>query len=161
MNSPLPSTRTFLSDIPSLPADSKVRFLGCVKTYHIPSGILVLEHNYPRTRKPKQNQTSKPKQEPPFISVDITGLLETVTWEELCVGAWVNVIGYVRRGPDTAAALALNGEKLKEAASAQTSDSVFVDAVVIFPAGAIDLGEYEQILSDALEVERMRRSAES
>jgi hypothetical protein len=36
-------------------------------------------------------------------------------------------------------------------------DLVSVDAVVILPAGAVDLGEYERILYDAQEVERMRR----
>ncbi|KAL4761641.1 nuclear telomere cap complex subunit Ten1 [Aspergillus foveolatus] len=138
MNGPSPSTRAFLADIPSLPADSKVRFLGCVKTYNISTGRLVLEHNYPRTKKPKQ-----PKQDPPSVSVDVNAVLETVTWEELCVGAWVNVIGYVRREP---------GQNL----GGEPSDSVYVDAVVVFPAGAVDLGEYERILCDLLLVERMR-----
>ncbi|KAL4813226.1 CST complex subunit Ten1 [Aspergillus spinulosporus] len=136
MNGPSPSTRAFLADIPSLPADSKVRFLGCVKTYNISTGRLVLEHNYPRTKK-------QPKQDPPSVSVDVNAVLETVTWEELCVGAWVNVIGYVRREP---------GQNSK----GEPSDSVYVDAVVVFPAGAVDLGEYERILCDFLLVERMR-----
>lgn len=75
--------------------------------------------------------------------MDVNAVLETVTWEELCVGAWVNVIGYVRRE---------SGQNLK----GEPSDSVYVDAVVIFPAGAVDLGEYERILCDLLLVERMR-----
>ncbi|KAL3477884.1 CST complex subunit Ten1 [Aspergillus californicus] len=127
MNGPLPSRRVFLSDIPSLMADAKVRFLGCVKTYRISTGHLVLEHNYPRVRKTHQ----KPKQEPASISVDINVLLDTVTWEELCVGAWINVVGYVRRTPAVVAS--------------------------VFPAGAVDPDEYERILYDSLEVERMRR----
>ncbi|KAI9367014.1 CST complex subunit Ten1 [Aspergillus egyptiacus] len=139
MNGPLPSTRAFLSDIASFPADTKVRFLGCVKAYNISTGHLVLEHNYPRVKRTQQ----RPKPEPPSISVDINAVLETVTWEELCVGAWVNVVGYVRRGhgPST---------------SMSSSESVHVDAVVVFPAGAVDLGEYERILYDSLEVEKMR-----
>ncbi|KAL2866746.1 nuclear telomere cap complex subunit Ten1 [Aspergillus lucknowensis] len=154
MNGPLPSTRVFLSDIPSLPADSKVRFLGCVKTYHISTGHLVLEHNYPRVKVPQSNRT----QGPPSISVDINAILETVTWEELCVGAWVNVVGYVRKGPSTT-----SDEKREFAsasASASSPDSVFVDAVLILPAGAIDLGEYERILCDLREVERMGRAVD-
>ncbi|KAL4911582.1 hypothetical protein BDW74DRAFT_143226 [Aspergillus multicolor] len=143
MNGPLPSSRAFLSDIPSLPADCKVRFLGCVKTYNISTGRLVLEHDYPRTKKPK-----RPKQDPPAIYVKVDTVLETVTWEELCVGAWVNVIGYVRRTPEVSM-----GESAPP-------ESVQVDAVVLFPAGAIDLGEYEQILSDLLQVERMGREIE-
>ncbi|PYI04865.1 hypothetical protein BO78DRAFT_430955 [Aspergillus sclerotiicarbonarius CBS 121057] len=128
MNGPLPSTRAFLSDLPSLPLESKVRFLGCVRTYHVQTGHLILEHNYPR---------QKPPREPPSVSVDINAVLATVTSEELRVGAWVNVLGYVRR---------------KDAVS--ESSPVYVEAVMVFPAGAVALGEYERILQDSLGVER-------
>jgi hypothetical protein len=107
---------------------------------------LVLEHNYPRPKKPRKN--------PPSVAVDVNAILETITWEELCVGAWVNVIGYVRKAPTAA--------WVKEVAStpASMSESMHVDAVIVFPAGAIDLGEYERILSDSQEVERTRRPVE-
>ncbi|KAL4811519.1 CST complex subunit Ten1 [Aspergillus unguis] len=146
MNGPLPSTRVFLADIPALPADSKVRFLGCVKTYHVSTGHLVLEHNYPRVRK----SGPKSKQHAPSITVDVNAVLEAVTWEELCVGAWVNVIGYVRQ---TSPAL---GDNVKEPAGSVFA-SVHVDAVVIFSAGVVDLGEYEQILSESLDAEKVIR----
>ncbi|KAB8071351.1 CST complex subunit Ten1 [Aspergillus leporis] len=95
-----------------------------VRTYNVATGHLVLEHNYPHC---------KPAQEPPSISVDVNAVLETATADELRVGAWINVLGYVRRaGP-----------------------SVYVEAVIIFPAGAIAIGEYERVLHDSLEVERM------
>ncbi|KAL3451284.1 CST complex subunit Ten1 [Aspergillus insuetus] len=163
MNGPLPSTRAFISDIPSLPTDAKIRFLGCVKTYHIPSGHLILEHNYPRATKKSQSQQ---KREAPNITVDVNAVLETVTWEQLCVGAWVTVLGYVRRGFSTAAvaSTAWDGGKGGFTSSSAPilpfSDSglVSVDAVVILPAGAVDLGEYERILYDAQQVERRRRT---
>ncbi|KAL2824620.1 CST complex subunit Ten1 [Aspergillus cavernicola] len=139
MNGPLPSTRAFLSDIPSLPADSKIRFLG----------HLLLEHNYPRVK----GTQHKPKPEPPSICVDINALLETVTWEELCVGAWINVVGYVRRVPADAA-----WDVRGASTSVSDSDSVHVEALMVFPAGAVDLGEYERILYDSQEVDRMRRA---
>ncbi|KAL2843653.1 CST complex subunit Ten1 [Aspergillus pseudoustus] len=157
MNGPLPSTRAFVSDIPSLPTDSKIRFLGCVKAYHTPSGHLVLEHNYPRAKK-KPHSAQKQKQVPPSIVVDINAVLETVTWEQLCVGAWVTVLGYVRRGSSAAAAAWADGEEASSASSSSPSDSVSVDAVVILPAGAVDIGEYERILYDVQEVERMRHA---
>jgi hypothetical protein len=69
------------------------------------------------------------------VSVDIDAVLETVTSEELRVGAWVNVVGYVRR-------------------STEQRGSIYVEAVMLFPAGPIVLGEYERILHDSLEVER-------
>lgn len=75
------------------------------------------------------------------MSVDINAVLETVTSEELRVGAWVNVLGYVRR-------------------SMTDGETIYVEAVVVFPAGAIALGEYERILHDSMEVERrVRRPA--
>ena len=99
-----------------------------VRTYHVQTGHLVLEHNYPR---------QKPPQEPPWVSVDINPVLATVTSEELRVGAWVNVLGYVRR-----------------------KDAVYVEAVMLFPAGAVAVGEYERILQDSLGVERRVRRPE-
>ncbi|PTU17109.1 hypothetical protein P175DRAFT_0467549 [Aspergillus ochraceoroseus IBT 24754] len=151
MNGPLPSTRVFLSDLPSLPVDSKVRFLGCVKTYHISTGHLILEHNYPRVRQPRS--------EPPCVSVDINAVLETVTWEELRVGAWINVIGYVRRAqgcpsPGATAAVATDDATMTALNGKETRGSVYVDAVMVFSAGAIALGEYERILHDSKEVDR-------
>ncbi|PWY76282.1 hypothetical protein BO70DRAFT_318502 [Aspergillus heteromorphus CBS 117.55] len=137
MNGPLPSTRAFLADLPTLPADSKVRFLGCVQTYHVRTGHLVLEHNYP---------PRKASQEPPSVSVDINAILETVTSEELRVGAWVNVLGYVRRR-----------RRRSIAEKRETASSVYVEAVMLFAAGAVSLGEYERILQDSLEVERRVR----
>lgn len=69
------------------------------------------------------------------MSVDINAVLETVTSEELRVGAWVNVLGYVRR-------------------SKNAGETIYVEAVMVFPAGAIALGEYERILYESMEVER-------
>ncbi|OJJ36654.1 hypothetical protein ASPWEDRAFT_50104 [Aspergillus wentii DTO 134E9] len=129
MNGPPPSTRAFLSQLPSLPADSKVRFLGCVTKYNVATGHLILEHNYPRSRADLQQQHT--------VSVDINALLETVTWEELRVGAWINVLGYVRR-----------------------VQSLYVEAIMVFPAGAIALGEYERVLQDTQEVDRRVRRPE-
>jgi hypothetical protein len=90
-----------------------------------------------------------------------------VTWEQLCVGAWVTVLGYVRRGSSATAAVASTawdgGKGGSTSSSAPTlpfSDPglVSVDAVVILPAGAVDLGDYERILYDAQQVERMKRT---
>jgi hypothetical protein len=134
-----------------------------VKTYHIPSGHLILEHNYPRATKKSQSQQ---KREAPNITVDVNAVLETVTWEQLCVGAWVTVLGYVRRGSSAAAVASTawdgweRGFRPSSAPTLPSSDPdlVSVDAVVIFLAGTVDLGEYERILYDAQQVERMRRT---
>ncbi|KAF7159800.1 hypothetical protein CNMCM5623_005189 [Aspergillus felis] len=142
MNGPLPSTRAFLSDLPSLPTGSKVRFLGCVRTYHIPSGHLILEHDYPRRR-----FSANAGLEPASVAVDVNAVLEAVTAEELRVGAWVNVVGYVRSwGPDCH-----DHDILRKL---RMSSPVYVEAVIVFSAGVVELGEYERVLREALEVDR-------
>lgn len=113
-----------------------------VRTYNIQTGHLILEHNYPR---------QKPPLEPPSVAVDINAVLETVTSEELSVGAWVNVLGYVRRNR--------RSDDDDSAVSQSNPNPVYVEAVMLFPAGAVALGEYERILQEALGVERrMRRT---
>lgn len=65
------------------------------------------------------------------------------------MGAWVNIVGYVRRVPaSSTAAVAITGA---------AESRMHVDAVMVFPAGAIALGEYERTLSDVLEVDRWVR----
>ncbi|THC98310.1 hypothetical protein EYZ11_002171 [Aspergillus tanneri] len=83
-------------------------------------------------------QLSVQNSDPPTVSVDINPVLETVTSEELRVGSWINVLGYVRRSIDA-------------------NETVYVEAVMVFPAGAIGLGEYERILHESMEVQRRVR----
>lgn len=108
-----------------------------MRTYDIHTGHLILEHNYPRS------ETG-----PATVSVDINVILESVTAEVLCVGAWVNVLGYTRG----ASYLSRNGED-KVASSAQSH----FEAIMIFPAGPVALGEYERILREAQNVDRRVR----
>lgn len=68
-----------------------------------------------------------------------------MTSEELRVGAWINVVGYVR----DATRLPLNTED-----GVSKTRRVYVEAIMIFPAGAVALGEYERILREARNVDR-------
>lgn len=132
----------YLEILASLPAQedsSKETDFLSVRTYNIQTGHLILEHNYPR---------QKPPQQPPSVAVDINAVLETVTSQELSVGAWVNVLGYVRRKRRS------DGDP---ALSESNPNPVYVEAVMVFPAGAVALGEYERILQEALGVERRVR----
>ncbi|KAJ5575419.1 hypothetical protein N7450_009318 [Penicillium hetheringtonii] len=145
--------RVFLYELPCLPADTKVRFLGCVRQYNVTEGHLVLEHNYLRG-----------KEEANAVSVDINAVLEDVTSEELRVGAWLNVLGYVRdaQSPSlsfSSSQLDSQSQQPNEMTSAMVSTTVpprpvHIDAVLVFPAGAIALGEYERILRNVQDVER-------
>ncbi|KAJ5736861.1 uncharacterized protein N7483_001986 [Penicillium malachiteum] len=150
MNGPPPSTRAFLCDLQCLPADSKIRFLGCVRQYNVTLGHLILEHNYPRS-----------KTEASSVSVDINAVLETLTAEDLRVGTWLNVLGYVRDSTTPEQSFS-SSDRGSQPSIAQSSPAqpmkipprpVYVDAIMVFPAGAIALGEYERILQNVQDVE--------
>lgn len=128
--------------------------VNSVRQYDISVGHLTLEHNYPRS-----------KAEPSTVSVDVNAILEDLTAEVLRVGSWVNVLGYVR--DSTSPALSFSSSQLdsQESNGAVSttlpakvpSRPVYVDAVMVFPAGAIALGEYERILRNSQDVERRLR----
>ncbi|PGG97695.1 hypothetical protein GX51_07206 [Blastomyces parvus] len=151
---PLPTTRAFLSEIPSLPTGAKIRFLGCVSSYNPSTGHLTLEHNYPiRSRPP-----SAPA--PPSIAVDINLLLESLTATDIQVGAWLNVLGYIRerRPSPPNNQNNYNNNKESPAATAATgavgTRSIYIEAVMVFSADAVQLGEYERVLQDWQEADR-------
>ncbi|KAJ5130768.1 uncharacterized protein N7515_006807 [Penicillium bovifimosum] len=152
MNGPRPSTRAFLSDLSSLQEDSKIRFLGCVTHYKISTGHLILEHNYPRS-----------KTTPSSVSVDINGILEDVTAEALHVGTWLNVLGYVRDlepapPPSSFSSTPDDASQPSQRPSTVPPRPVYIEAILVFPAGAIEIGEYERILCNNRDVEQLIRS---
>lgn len=100
-----------------------------MRTYNVAIGHLILEHNY---HHPTESGNT-------VIAVDINPLLESVTSEELRVGAWVNVLGYVRKQAQV---------------SGNSKD--YIEAVMVFPAGAVALGEYQRIVRDAQDVDLAR-----
>jgi hypothetical protein len=67
-------------------------------------------------------------------SVNVAYVLDALNFELTQVGAWVNVVGYVRNSGD--------------AHSDSGKVSCSVDAVVIWSAGAIRLDEYEAAVRD-------------
>ncbi|OOQ82400.1 hypothetical protein PEBR_39187 [Penicillium brasilianum] len=152
MNGPRASIRVFLCDLPALATDTKVRFLGCVRQYDVNTGNLILEHNYPRS-----------KIEAESVSVDVNAVLEDLTSEQLRVGAWLNVIGYIRdlntptpsfSSSQLSSSQANGPSEIATAPVKVTPRPVHIDAVMVFPAGAIALGEYERILRNAQDVEQ-------
>ena len=118
-------------------------------TYNVATGYLVLEHNYPRS-----------KTAPSVVSVDINALLEDVTAEALRVGTWLNVVGYVREIESVQPTSSFSSTpedviRPNERPSKVPPRPVYVEAIMVFPAGAIALGEYERILRNSQDVERM------
>ncbi|KAK2773251.1 hypothetical protein FQN52_004676 [Onygenales sp. PD_12] len=137
---PLPTTRAFLSEIPNLPIGSKIRFLGCVSSYNISTGHLTLQHNYPHTSRPI-----------PSISVDVNLLLASLKSTDLQIGAWLNILGYIRQQTPSTSSVRLPGaSKLQQS----RWSGVYIEAVMIFSAGAVDIGEYERVLQDWEDADR-------
>lgn len=82
-------------------------------------------------------------------------MLETLKSTDTSVGEWVNVIGYVtdpeaRSGDCELKTASKNGN----GPSTDSPMMVHVQAVMLWSAGAIRLGEYEKTLSERREVER-------
>jgi hypothetical protein len=118
-----------------------------VTTYTVATGYLLLEHNYPR------NKTS-------VVSVDINALLEEVTAETLRVGTWLNVVGYVRdlepvQPTSSFSSSPEDVNRPNERPPTVPPRPVYIEAIMVFPAGAIALGEYERILRNSQDVEKM------
>ena len=150
-NGPLPTRLVFLSDLPTQAHGNKVRFLGCVTRYTLSTGVLELQHAYPL-----------PPTIPTIALVDVNVVLEGLKREDTQVGAWINVIGYVeevvkevrrrqgqgqeKMGPDTS-----NGERVREGPRVVR---VKVQAIVLWNAGGVKIGEYERTLESRLKLEQ-------
>ncbi|KAG9851059.1 hypothetical protein KCU98_g2630, partial [Aureobasidium melanogenum] len=112
-SSPLPSRLCAISQLHSLFPGDKVRFLGCVNQYHEPTASLFVFHNFP-----SQNHYT--------AQVDISQLLDTFDRQNLQIGAWLNVIGYIT--------------------PSSSRSRPKVQAITVWSAGAINLQQYETAL---------------
>ncbi|KAK0516870.1 hypothetical protein JMJ35_000025 [Cladonia borealis] len=139
-NGPLPTTITFLAHLPRHPQRTKVRFLGCVTKYDISTGVLELQHAYPSA----YDMTV-------IAVVDLNLLLENLKREDVAVGAWVNIVGYVEEVINKREkAKDLNGNTGQGGIS--RVDLVKVQAIMLWSAGAIKIGEYERALTQRLDL---------
>lgn len=79
----------------------------------------------------------------------------------LRVGSWLNVLGYVRDSTPQFSAQPSSQESSQTSTVSLTARvvprPVYVEAVIVFTAGAVELGEYERILHNLLDVERRIR----
>jgi hypothetical protein len=136
-STPEASRLVLLSQLPDAPAGVKVRFLGwfvgshlsnrrllnadyglSVDSYHSELAILRLRDRFPAT-----SATSG------AANVNVNNLLDVLNVETTQVGAWVNIIGYIRQDIE-----------LQSTSKPRAST---VDAVLIWSAGAIKLEDYE------------------
>lgn len=105
--------------------------------------MLALQHAY-----------SPPPHRATVALVDVTLLLETMAGTDTKVGEWVNVIGYVVTAGNTGS----RGEDAKGGGgtvrgrgrddAAGRGFSVRVQAIMLWSAGSVKIGEYERVLAE-------------
>ncbi|EEQ33821.1 conserved hypothetical protein [Microsporum canis CBS 113480] len=146
---PPPTRIIFLSQIPACPLGYKVRFLGCVSKYNATTGRLTLEHNCNVGGVHSRNHR---------VEVDINLLLGDINHTSIQIGVWLNVLGYIRedsfyddyrRNKDESISK-IREQKVQKTAALP----VYIQAVMILPAGSVRIGEYEKVLDDMQQVER-------
>ncbi|KAJ4373096.1 hypothetical protein N0V83_003387 [Neocucurbitaria cava] len=106
MSGPVASNLVLLTDL-----------VGCepgTKEYIVTTATLRLKHNYP---------ASSPSV---IANVDVEHVLEQIKRQELDVGTWINVLGYVERRKERGA---------------------FVQAVAVWDAGNVELSAYENAVA--------------
>lgn len=97
---------------------------------------------------------------PTVALVDVSVVLETLKREDTQVGAWVNVMGYVEevlnhgkrkqeQGQGKAALAVKRGITAGEGCRAK---SVKVQAVMLWSAGGVKIGQYERTLEEMLKL---------
>lgn len=104
--------------------------LCSVVDYEVSTGSMLLEHAFPPPLLPT-----------PAVSVDVQLVLESIKAPDLQRGSWLNVIGYVRKSE----------QRHKKASNPSTDDIKrapipIVQAIVVWGAGAIRVGDYEAAL---------------
>lgn len=98
--------------------------------YDLGKGELLLEHAYPIHAHPV-----------PRISVDINLVLESTHSSALQQGSWINVIGYTRVSRT-------RGRPKKQSLPGTRIEGVSLQAILIWSAGSLRIGEYEATLEE-------------
>jgi hypothetical protein len=108
-----------------------------VTHYDVKSGRLGVEHKRrsPSSTNPTTNDNDNNTST--AVLVDIYHVLNAIKADDLEVGTWLNVFGYVR--PEAQSTL---------------QGQVYVEATMIINAGAIRIGDYEQTVCDVQEIDR-------
>ncbi|EFX01158.1 hypothetical protein CMQ_6100 [Grosmannia clavigera kw1407] len=98
-----------------------------VMSYAVAPGVLTLRHEYPQASRDR-------------ALVDVRLLLETLTANQVQVGEWVNVIGYVNRiVPAQSTKFPTREAKCKD---------VHVQALILWSTGPLDIQDYERCLGN-------------
>ena len=106
---------------------------GSVSDYHVDTATLTLQHRYPASAAVAA-----------AVNIDLT--LSTLKVTDTQVGEWVNIMGYITDGTQSKGV-----ESRKE--GNDLGLIVSVQAIILWSAGSIKLGEYERTLDERKEVE--------
>ncbi|OQN95655.1 hypothetical protein B0A48_18179 [Cryoendolithus antarcticus] len=118
---PQASQLVLLSQVAGMSEGSKVRFLGCVSSYDVPSATLIFEDHAAISRRST-------------VLVNVDGITSTLNAELTQIGALLNVVGYVDHRS------VVNASEKKSSAN--------VNALMIWSAGAVKVDEYETAVRD-------------
>ncbi|KZF19606.1 hypothetical protein L228DRAFT_270934 [Xylona heveae TC161] len=132
---PVSSVLVTLEELPRRALGTKVRFLGCVSQYLVPSATLVVD----RGRKSIESSSC-------VAYVDVGLVLSSLRATDIQVGEWINIIGYILAAPTRP-----DTQKFNDYAG----KTVFVQAIMLWSAGSIKTGEYDRILQERKEAERL------
>ena len=105
-------------------------YFRSVNSYDVSTGILAVKHQLPSST----IQT--------IADVDVTLVLETIKRENMEVGAWINVMGYVMEEPGQPAHQ--NPKTSSRCSQKMPEKHVLVQAIAVWSAGNIDLEAYEK-----------------
>jgi len=104
--------------------------LRSVRDYDISLAQLNVEHTYPA----EGPSTC-------VVRVDLNLVLETAHRDALDTGSWVNIIGYVK-----VSASRKNKRKWSSPIEVNPTSEVVVQAILLWTAGSLRIGEYERAL---------------
>ncbi|KAI9753363.1 MAG: hypothetical protein M4579_005188 [Chaenotheca gracillima] len=137
---PVPTRLVLLPDLPAIAVGEKVRFLGwlVIRSHRRGRGS-VADYSTSRASLDVGYGAATTK-----VSVDVGLLLSTLDRTNMEVGAWINIIGYICVVPE----VTTQSKKTRPA-----GETVYVQAIMIWSAGAIDVGEYERVLRQRESVE--------
>jgi hypothetical protein len=127
---PEPTHLILLDQIHVQPPGRKIRVLGCVHEYKIETATLVLKGEYDFTPNAPQHL---------IIFAGIHNVLESIKSDLLQVGAWVNIVGYVK--PPTHVHVAAPSRKRRK--SSKMLSIPTLEVLLIWSAGAIKLTDYQ------------------
>ncbi|KAI5359499.1 putative CST complex subunit Ten1, fungal protein [Septoria linicola] len=127
---PEPARLVLLDQVRQQEPGTKIRALGCVHAYHHQSATLVLQLDFPS----KHSNVST-------VLANIDNVLDTVNHDLLQTGAWLNIVGYVRKPAKARTVPSSTNSQRSGRRSRRVTP--LVDVLLIWSAGAVKLDDYQ------------------